>query len=141
MSTTFLNATVTFSIKISAFYCRHQHNSDDTTRVQTTQTINYEDSSRNAASPTDNATERTGHFGGKSSETNKHVIDIETMNVVNKEDGDVQLTVPNYTDNSKGLFTRNVKVNVPEKFLIKLFPWQQMMVFILHTRGGFFESI
>ena len=96
------------SIEMSVFFFRRQCNSVDTTRVPTTPTINYEDASQNTASPTDNHTERTGHFGDKSSETNKDVIDDETINGINKENGDVQLIVPNYRDNAKGLFTRNV---------------------------------
>ena len=105
-----------FSVKISVFYCRHQCKPEDTTRVPTTQTINPEDASRNAASPTDNVrerndTQRMGHFGDKSCESNKDVTDVET--IINVEEGDVRLIVPNYMDNTKGLFTRNV--NTPEK--------------------------
>ena len=100
------------TLGISVLCCRHQCNSVDTSRFQTTQKINLEDTSQKAASPTDIATERTGHSWSKSSETKKDVIDDETINGINKEDGDVQLMVPNYSDNTKGLFTRNV--NTPE---------------------------
>ena len=84
---------------------RHQHNSSVTYRVPPSQIINSGKDSRNKRHV-------GGAIGDKFSESDQHVTEDNSPNGIIQDESDLQLIVTNYTDNTEGLFTRNVDLTV-----------------------------